>query len=394
MSRKKKEPGDHLLSILIRFGQVNTTEPSLKRKGELLSLYIALILVLLLYTIINNIVYLIFHPIMEYVIYLFQEILIAALFMVFWGLNKKGYVLPVGLSSIAITILLAVFVSDARYLEYSMVIFAIPVGISSFIIRPYISILFASLTAAAYGILTIVTGYTWEYNLTAILALFSLAFLTWVISLQLESALEKNDKLVTDVQKAYQEIKDAYATTLEGWSNAMEIRDRETQGHSKRVTELTIRMARRMGFSEEELVHIYRGALLHDIGKLGIPDDILNKPGPLDEHEMNIMRLHPQIAVDLISPIDYLKPALNIPRYHHEKWDGTGYPHGLVGETIPLEARIYAIIDVYDALTHDRPYRQKMSEKDALEFIKSQAGTHFDPAVLEVFLKEIEAKGS
>ena len=394
MSRKKKEPGDHLLSILIRFGQVNTTEPSLKRKGELLSLYIALILVLLLYTIINNIVYLIFHPIMEYVIYLFQEILIAALFMVFWGLNKKGYVLPVGLSSIAITILLAVFVSDARYLEYSMVIFAIPVGISSFIIRPYISILFASLTAAAYGILTIVTGYTWEYNLTAILALFSLAFLTWVISLQLESALEKNDKLVTDVQKAYQEIKDAYATTLEGWSHAMEIRDRETQGHSKRVTELTIRMARRMGFSEEELVHIYRGALLHDIGKLGIPDDILNKPGPLDEHEMNIMRLHPQIAVDLISPIDYLKPALNIPRYHHEKWDGTGYPHGLVGETIPLEARIYAIIDVYDALTHDRPYRQKMSEKDALEFIKSQAGTHFDPAVLEVFLKEIEAKGS
>lgn len=394
MSRKKKEPGDHLLSILIRFGQVTTTEPSLKRKGELLSLYIALILVLLLYTIINNIVYLIFHPIMEYVVYLFQEILIAALFMVFWGLNKKGYVLPVGLSSIAITILLAVFVSDARYLEYSMVIFAIPVGISSFIIRPYISILFASLTAAAYGILTIVTGYTWEYNLTAILALFSLAFLTWVISLQLESALEKNDKLVTDVQKAYQEIKDAYATTLEGWSHAMEIRDRETQGHSKRVTELTIRMARRMGFSEEELVHIYRGALLHDIGKLGIPDDILNKPGPLDEHEMNIMRLHPQIAVDLISPIDYLKPALNIPRYHHEKWDGTGYPHGLVGETIPLEARIYAIIDVYDALTHDRPYRQKMSEKDALEFIKSQAGTHFDPAVLEVFLKEIEAKGS
>ncbi|MFM8426663.1 MAG: HD-GYP domain-containing protein [Chloroflexota bacterium] len=392
MSRKKKEPGDHLLSILIRFGQVTTTEPSLKRKGELLSLYIALILVLLLYTIINNIVYLIFHPVMEYVIYLFQEILIAALFMVFWGLNKKGYVLPVGLSSIAITILLAVFVSDARYLEYSMVIFAIPVGISSFIIRPYISILFASLTAAAYGILTIVTGYTWEYNLTAILALFSLAFLTWVISLQLESALEKNDKLVTDVQKAYQEIKDAYATTLEGWSHAMEIRDRETQGHSKRVTELTIRMARRMGFSEEELVHIYRGALLHDIGKLGIPDDILNKPGPLDEHEMNIMRLHPQIAVDLISPIDYLKPALNIPRYHHEKWDGTGYPHGLVGETIPLEARIYAIIDVYDALTHDRPYRQKMSEKDALEFIKSQAGTHFDPAVLEVFLKEIEAK--
>jgi response regulator RpfG family c-di-GMP phosphodiesterase len=392
VKRKKKEPGAHLWSVFIRYAQMDTTDPSLKRKGELLSLYIALILGILLYTILNNILYLLLHPSIEYTIYLLQEVLIAALFVGFWRLNKKGYVLSVGLISIALTILIAVFVSDARYLEYSMVIFAIPVGISSFIIRPYVSVLFAFLTAAAYGILTAMTGYIWEYNFTAILALFSLAFLTWVISLQLESAIDKNDKLVTEVQKAYQEIKDAYETTLEGWAHALEIRDRETLGHSKRVTELTTRMARRMGFTEDELVHIYRGALLHDIGKLGIPDDILHKPGPLDEHEMNIMRLHPQIAVDLIAPIEYLKPALNIPRYHHEKWDGTGYPHGLVGETIPLEARIYAIIDVFDALTHDRPYRQGMSEKEALEYIKSQAGTHFDPAVLEVFLKEIGDK--
>jgi HD-GYP domain-containing protein (c-di-GMP phosphodiesterase class II) len=270
-----------------------------------------------------------------------------------------------------------------------MVIFALPIGISSFVIRPAASFFFAFLTTLAYFFLTYLAGYTWEYNLSALLSLFGIAFLTWVIAHQLEASIRKNDKLVEDVQDTYEELKNAYETTLEGWSRALEIRDRETQGHSRRVTELTTRIARQMGFTEEELIHVYRGALLHDIGKLGIPDEILHKPGPLDEHEMNIMRLHPQIAVDLISPIEYLKPAMNIPRYHHEKWDGGGYPHGLSGESIPLEARIYAIIDVFDALTHDRPYRKKMSEDEALEYIKSQAGKHFDPDVLEVFLDEI-----
>ena len=177
---------------------------------------------------------------------------------------------------------------------------------------------------------------------------------------------------------------------MEGWSRALEVRDRETQGHSKRVTELTLRIARKMGFSEEELEHIYRGTLLHDIGKLGIPDEILHKKGPLTEQEMRVMRLHPQIAVDLISPISYLKPAMTIPRYHHEKWDGTGYPHGLMGELIPLEARIYAVVDVFDALTNDRPYRKAMKKQEALEYIRSESGRHFDPAVVSVFMNEIE----
>ena len=144
-----------------------------------------------------------------------------------------------------------------------------------------------------------------------------------------------------------------------------------------------------MGFEELLIKQIQRGALLHDIGKLGIPDDILQKPGSLTEKELRVMHLHPQIAVDLLSPIEYLKPALDIPRYHHEKWDGSGYPHGLKGEEIPIEARIFAIIDVYDALTHDRVYRLGMPKREAVEYIKSESGRHFDPAVVEIFLQEV-----
>ncbi len=145
-----------------------------------------------------------------------------------------------------------------------------------------------------------------------------------------------------------------------------------------------------MNFTEEQLCHIRRGALLHDIGKLGIPDEILHKPGSLTEQELTIMRTHTQIAYNLLSPIDYLKPALNIPYYHHEKWDGTGYPHKLKGEDIPLEARIFAIIDVYDALSHDRPYRKAWPKQKVIEYILSESGKHFDPNVVEIFIKEIQ----
>ena len=390
MRRFKEPPPPGFWSKIIKLAQVEVTDPTLKRKGELLSLYIALIFGIIIYTVINNILYLVFYPSVEYTIYLVQEIVLAVLFLAFWYWNRKGHVQVVGVLSTSLTIILAMFFGTPHYIEYIMVVFTIPIGISSFILRPHYSIYFAILTTASFAILSYLTGYVWEYNLTAVIALFGLALLTWVISLQLENVIQKNDKLVGDVRTAYHELKDAYETTLEGWSHALEIRDRETQGHSRRVTNLTNRIAKRMGFTDEQLIHVYRGALLHDIGKLGIPDDILHKPGPLTEQEMNVMKLHPQIAVDLISPIEYLKPAMNIPRYHHEKWDGTGYPYGLSGEAIPLEARIYAVVDVFDALTHDRPYRTKMSQEEAVDYIKSEAGKHFDPNVLEVFLKEIQ----
>ncbi|HKZ70871.1 MAG TPA: HD-GYP domain-containing protein, partial [Anaerolineales bacterium] len=154
-------------------------------------------------------------------------------------------------------------------------------------------------------------------------------------------------------------------------------------------TELTLRLAREMGIDDAELVHIRRGALLHDIGKMGVPDSILLKPGPLTEEEWAIMHQHPTHAFEMLAPIDYLRQALDIPYCHHEKWDGAGYPRGLKGERIPLAARIFAVVDVWDALRSDRPYRGGWPEEQVREYIREQAGKHFDPAVAEMFLREL-----
>ncbi len=190
-----------------------------------------------------------------------------------------------------------------------------------------------------------------------------------------------------ELQRSNRELQTAYEATIEGWSRAMDLRDHETENHTLRVTELTLRLARQMGVREEELIHYRRGALLHDIGKLGVPDAILQKAGALDEEEWAIMRQHPIFAHQMLYPIEYLRPAIEIPYCHHEKWDGTGYPRGLKGEEIPLAARIFAIVDVFDALTSDRPYRPAWSIRDALDYIKDQAGKHFDPQVVEAFLR-------
>ncbi len=196
-----------------------------------------------------------------------------------------------------------------------------------------------------------------------------------------------NASLFMDLQRSNQELAAAYDKTLEGWSRALDLRDKETEGHSRRVTEMAVRLAKEMGIGDEELVHIQRGALLHDIGKVGIPDGILLKSGPLTDEEWDIMRMHPVYAYDLLLPISFLGPALDIPYYHHEKWDGTGYPHGLKNEQIPLSARIFALADVWDALRSDRPYRSARPREMVYAYITEQAGKHFDPAVVETFLR-------
>lgn len=194
-----------------------------------------------------------------------------------------------------------------------------------------------------------------------------------------------NAALFDDLQRSNIELALAYDTTIEGWSCALDLRDKETEGHTIRVTELTLRLARAVGISDAELVHVRRGALLHDIGKMGVPDSILLKPGPLSEEEWVIMRKHPVYALDLLSRIPYLRPALDIPYYHHEKWDGSGYPIGLRGEQIPLAARVFAVTDVWDALRSDRPYRRGWPEEKARHHIINEAGKHFDPEIVEVF---------
>lgn len=210
-----------------------------------------------------------------------------------------------------------------------------------------------------------------------------------------------NAQLLEDLQRSNRELKKtnvklevanegltiAYEDTLKGLGHALELRDKETEGHTQRVTKLTERLARVMGIVEDQLMHIRYGALLHDIGKIGIPDSILHKQGKLTADERARIEQHPKYAFDLLRSIDFLRPALGIPYCHHEKWDGSGYPLGLKGEEIPFEARIFAVIDVYDALTSDRPYHKALSHDKVRELIKADSGKHFDPRVVQAFLK-------
>jgi putative two-component system response regulator len=188
------------------------------------------------------------------------------------------------------------------------------------------------------------------------------------------------------LQDAYHELREAYDETMEGWVHALDLRDHETEGHTRRVTDLTLQLARELGVGQEQLIHVRRGALLHDIGKIGVPDAILRKPGPLTEEEQQVMRQHPAHAYEMLQSIEFLQPALDIPYCHHERWDGEGFPQGLAGEDIPLAARIFAVVDVWDALSNDRPYRQAWPLDRVREHLRSLAGTHLDPRIVEVFL--------
>ncbi len=208
------------------------------------------------------------------------------------------------------------------------------------------------------------------------------------LSVQAAIAID-NASLFQDLQRSNLDLTLAYDATIEGWSRALDLRDKETEGHTRRVTETTLKLAQSMGFRDEELIHVRRGALLHDIGKMGVPDRILLKPGKLTDDEWRQMRRHPELAFEMLRPIAYLRPALDIPYCHHEKWDGTGYPQGLQGERIPLAARLFAVVDVWDALSFDRPYRAAWNRQEVLDYILEQSGKHFDPKVVDIFLKLI-----
>jgi len=192
------------------------------------------------------------------------------------------------------------------------------------------------------------------------------------------------------LQIAHADLQEAYDKTIEGWVLALDLRDRETEGHTQRVMEMTIKLAQILGFHDDEIVHIRRGALLHDMGKMGIPDEILQKPGPLTDDEWEIMRRHPQYAYQMLSNIKYLKDAIIIPYYHHERWDGSGYPHKLKGKDIPRHARLFAVVDVWDALSSDRPYRKRIPHHEVVEYLKKETGRLFDPEIMEKFLPLLE----
>ncbi len=195
-----------------------------------------------------------------------------------------------------------------------------------------------------------------------------------------------NARLLDGLEQAHEELMIAYDETLEGWASFIELKDKDTEGHTRRVTYLTEMLAKKMGMGGEDLVHIKRGALLHDIGKMGVPDHILKKPGSLSSDERLIMEVHPDLAKDVLEKINFLHPSIDIPYSHHEKWDGTGYPKNLKGKEIPIAARIFAVVDVWDALTSKRIYRERSSPKEARAFIRAESGKHFDPEVVKHFL--------
>ena len=204
---------------------------------------------------------------------------------------------------------------------------------------------------------------------------------------------ESFNAMVASLNQSQRELLQSYDDTLEGWAKALELRDKETEGHSERVTDLTVRLGAELGLGWEALIQVRRGALLHDIGKMGTPDAILHKEGPLTPEERQVIQKHPQDAYNMLNRIGYLQPALEIPYCHHEKWDGTGYPRGLKGGEIPLSARIFSIVDVWDALMNDRPYRKALPREEVLAYLEGESGRHFDPQVVEAFIRMMAADG-
>lgn len=207
-------------------------------------------------------------------------------------------------------------------------------------------------------------------------------------SLAIETAIAiDNAELLDKLQRSNMDLAVAYDATIEGWARALEMRDRETEGHTQRVADWSVRMAQGIGITSGQLMHIRRGALLHDIGKMGVPDHILLKNGPLNDQEWAVMREHPRLAYEMLAPIAFLRPALDIPYGHHEHWDGTGYPQGLAGEEIPLAARVFSVIDVWDALSQNRPYRPAWPQAKVLAHLEEQAGKLLDPQMVKAFLE-------
>lgn len=234
----------------------------------------------------------------------------------------------------------------------------------------------------------IITSYQTDIDdiITISILIAAAGLIVWVIMANME-------KGTTHIRQSEANLREAYDLTLEGWAKALEFRDHETEGHSRQVTTMSVRLAKELGCSEEEIIQVYRGALLHDIGKMAIPDTILFKPAPLEQDEWELMKKHPALARDMLANIPYLQPALVIPYYHHERWDGLGYPQGLKGEQIPLAARIFTIVDQFNALSSDRPYRRAWSLDQILTYIKENAGRIYDPKVALIF-QELYSEGA
>jgi len=293
-------------------------------------------------------------------------------------LNKKNLHKVVFYLLLMLSFYMCMTLLPIRHEEQLIINFAFPTIIASFAGEKESSILFSAFAALAVIFYSRVYFPTDPFPFFSILCLILLAFLAYQITIIL-------DELMGQVTSAYDK-------TIEGWSQALEMRNHETEGHSHRVADLTMQLVMRMNVDESSHIHIRRGVLLHDIGKMGVPDSILCKAGPLTEAENLVMRKHPENAYHLLENIPYLRPALQVPYCHHEKWDGTGYPRGLKGEEIPLAARIFTVIDVWDAMRSNRSYRPAIPEPQVIEYLRCENGRSFDPTVIKAFFEMMNFK--
>ena len=337
------------------------------------------------------------EPGMEKAVFPMALILAANLILI--SLNRKGYHILAGI------LLLVAFAVEITYItligygiyDITMIAFPIMIVFSAVLFGkkavPLMMSVSIGLTGFVYalGVFGLILpqtgerGYRIEDLAVQVLFLLAMGFLLGVIM----DIIERNIKKIVQTELR---LVDAYDLTLEGWARALELRDQDTEGHSRRVVEMTLQLADFMGLPHEEFIHIRRGALLHDIGKMAVPDRILRKPGKLNPDEWSVVKEHPVRAKELLESIDYLRPALDIPYCHHENWDGSGYPVGVQGEAIPLAVRIFAVVDNWDALTTDRPYRKAWPQDKVLTYLKDQSGKKFDPEVVHAFIALISGR--
>ena len=298
---------------------------------------------------------------------------VLALLTVTWVFNERHKVRVASYLYMISTFILCITGFPVQHSDQLLLYFAIPNIIVCFVAEKPAPLVFLALSAFSYSASYFTLGNSDPFNIFAVLCLVMLTLTAW--------------KVAQILDKMFNQLIEAYDTTIEGWSQALEMRSQETEGHSHRVSELTLRLVRAMNIDETLWIHIQRGVLLHDIGKMGVPDEILCKDGPLTRAEWDVMHEHPTMAFQLLSRIPYLQPAIEIPYCHHEKWDGSGYPRGLKGEEIPLEARIFSVIDVWDAMRSHRAYRNAIPENQVIEYLYSESGRSFDPVVVKAFFE-------
>lgn len=313
--------------------------------------------------------------------------LVASVFA--YALNRSGKFIPAAMLYAIIFIVTPLMAISADLSQVNIAIGALAIGgvILTSVLLPNINYsIFASV--AVVGGTALIQVFNRTVGFADIGALLSANLTNSLLIIFYTIHRNRSEKLRQDhLTGINQQLTDSYDSILEGWSRALEIKDPYTNGHAQRCADLTVKMAMAIGLKGQDLVHVYRGAIIHDIGKIGIPDHILLKEGPLTDKEMNVIRQHPQWGFEMLEPIPFLQPALPIAYSHHEKWDGSGYPQGLSGANIPLIARLFCIVDVYDALSSDRPYRSAWQPKDIDNYIQEQSGQHFDPDYVKVFFE-------